>query len=374
MSMTAMKKISPSLDSFEETYKTAYSHGLESIYALETVDLKTVRPIQPLAEEDTRPHPVKEAEVSLKQQLEFDFGPSFRLWITPIFLKEPLSSLGLSLRAEKILKELNITTFEQLAKANLQQMAVEKGIGQGHVDEVQAKMKEFLRGRSLKESQLVEVGAWVRALLGAVDKKKGAVFLKNYGLEKLVSLSIAGQVEVRTAEGKVREEWLEEVNQILRMPQTKSETDRLVSSIAHALVIPWINARGGVADMAEVDERLEKIADQSEYFPRLMALLSDTFFAGRFPFDCHLPMPEEGVYCSSEEAVRDYLDIKKVAISYFYHGGVKYPLQQLVRLVADEFGRSWRGFPEGFLERVLRCCPAFNVRRKHGIGHEVVLV
>ena len=54
-----------STKSFEEVYKTSYSHGLESIYRIENIDLKTVRKLG-----------VKEEKPSKEPSKAFVLAPS----------------------------------------------------------------------------------------------------------------------------------------------------------------------------------------------------------------------------------------------------------------------------------------------------------
>ena len=369
-----MKKTSPSLDSFEETYKTAYSHGLESIYALENVDLKTVRPIQQRAKSPD-PAPI-ENEVErrdLPSQFELDFGPSFRLWIPPLFLKEPVNSLNLSPRVVKILNELNVNSIDKLIRLDLHGLAFRNEMGQGHVDEVQTKVREFLRGRSIKESRVIEVGAWVRSLIGGLEEKKSGAFLQQFGLQDLVRLNVSSQMELRTADSNTQKEWIKEVYQTLKMGSTE-ELYATLSVIAQSMIIPWICSRGGIASFAEIRERLEGLADNIELFNRFMELLSHTFFEEAFPFDPYLATPEKNVYCANAAIAKEYQDAHNALRSYFYSSEVKYPLTHLIRMVSEEFGREWIGFPEGFLENILRYSPTFNLRKRKKAGLEVSLV
>lgn len=90
----------PDLQSFEGTYKTAYSHGLEAIYALENVDLKSIRRISDAQESEplqpkSPPRPLQPLEAP-EPQLELDLGDGYRSWIESFVLQEPIHVLGVS--------------------------------------------------------------------------------------------------------------------------------------------------------------------------------------------------------------------------------------------------------------------------------------
>lgn len=67
----------PSTESFEKTYETAYSHGLEAIYSLETVDVASIKTFSFVSK------PEQKKVFTLEDpdpQLSLDFGSAFRDW------------------------------------------------------------------------------------------------------------------------------------------------------------------------------------------------------------------------------------------------------------------------------------------------------
>jgi hypothetical protein len=111
--------------SFEETYKSSYSHGLEAIYALETVNVRSIRRLQA---PPAQPPPLRAPCVlPMAPQLEFDFGASFRAWLEPFLLDEPIQVLGLSRHAEKCLLEQRKERLRDLIGCNLRQLIFVKG-------------------------------------------------------------------------------------------------------------------------------------------------------------------------------------------------------------------------------------------------------
>ena len=76
---------------FDLISKTAYSHGLEAIYAIENVDLRTLRKLQQNPLEELRPTPKPQRKVpGLENQYQLELGSGFRCWIAPFFKKEPI--------------------------------------------------------------------------------------------------------------------------------------------------------------------------------------------------------------------------------------------------------------------------------------------
>jgi hypothetical protein len=135
------------MTALENSVQTAsfptYSHGLESIYKIETIDVKSIRKLS-----DSKPKvPTILLEEGEDHQLSFDFGPSFRSWISPITLLEPLQVLGLPKPIEKMLNEKEFRSVGDLQSGRLKEV----GLGQGHVEDIQLSLGRYLAGKTSQE-------------------------------------------------------------------------------------------------------------------------------------------------------------------------------------------------------------------------------
>ena len=203
----------PDTLTFEETYKTAYSHGLEAIYALENIDIKSIRPILPL-QANKAPGPKIVPQIfpeKLSDQLELDLGDAYRGWIDSFIKKEPIHVLGLSRHAEKCLLEHGKRVLGDLIHTNLKEFVFLKGMGQGHVDEIQQKLARYLEGRPLERCKKIDFASWIRSIVAAFDRKKVYVALESHHLSDLFSLSPSESVETRRLTLE-KQEWIQEAH------------------------------------------------------------------------------------------------------------------------------------------------------------------
>lgn len=352
--------------SFDETYKAAYSHGLENIYALENVDLKSIRRIEEpkrnAAFSQLKPECLFIAP-GLENQLEFDFGDDFCGCMESFLVREPIHVLGLSRHAERCLLEHDKHVLRDLLHTDLREFVFFKGMGQGHIDEIQQKLKSYLDGRALQNCRQVDFCAWIRSLMADADRKKAYVCLELYQLADLLSLSPAENVEVRCLTLEKKQEWIEAA-----LAQFRSEKYRQVVSIdmnriVNIFVKPWMRQRFGFATQHELLERLEKISENSQVTSLAFNFFSEVYFDRVSPLNYFLYQVDEELYCADESSARQYRLIVERAHSYFYKSQISYTLPQLVNLLAREFAKDWQGFAQGFLEKVLRQSSRFRTRR-----------
>lgn len=279
----------PSLESFEETYKTAYTHGLEVIYSLENVDLKTVRRI-----EEYKPHPVEVPDTSTinssaspfqsQSQLEFDLGYDYQAYVEPYFLNESIQMLGLTSQAENCLCEHGMKTVADLLAFNFKQFVFMKGMGQGHIDEVKKKLEKYVGARSLKYAYTIDFRSMFLGLTIGVPFKKLSLFLKRFNLADEVPLTLAEKIEARTFENSKDKNVQDEVLAFLKNPDKHKEALLQLEKIAKVFLIPWARSRCGIATEDELTERLEGVTEKKHLIPLYLKLIREIFTQGNFPF------------------------------------------------------------------------------------------
>jgi len=109
-----------------------------------------------------------------------------------------------------------------------------------------------------------------------------------------------------------------------------------------SLVIPWVEARGGIATRPEIEERLERVG-VSMPIPENSSLI---------------PL-EEGVYASDPESAERYHALISRTQTYFYDPNNRYPFQQLINWLEREFAVKWEEFPQNFISKCLTSSPNF---------------
>lgn len=359
----------PDFKSFEEVYKTSYSHGLEAIYSLETVDLRTVKRIgEPSSVASLPAIPVQkdfqnrnEFTQETSRQCQFDFGTAFSERMDSFVLEEPIQVLGLSKHAERCLLAQGLFRIQDLIKSDLSKFVYLKGMGQGHIDETQHRVKSYVEGLMLYQCTTIDFSAWMRSLFSTFNSKKMYVLLESYQLSHLFTLSPAESVEVRLLTFEKRQEWREEMMMEinLKREQVIAGMHRVVS----AFIKPWMVRRHGVATRSEIVERLQRLSDRPVMAELTLDFFSKIYFEGRFAFaDWFVTGGDHLFFCDHVVNLKYDAVIDK-AKTYFYKGGISYGFAELTQLIAREFAMEWVDYSEEFIEKCLRSSTTFRVRK-----------
>jgi len=369
-----MSYVSP-VKSFEEVYKSSYSHGLESIYALENVDIRSIRP---LVQTQISPARVqkeikKQIAKDLNPQLTFDFGICFREWIDSFRLHEPIQVLQLSPQAEKILLTHQVNSLQDLLKMDSSDFILMKGLGQGHIDEINKSLDHYLRDTSLYRCNSVDFAAFLRAFLGNSDRKKNFLFLEQYSLGELFSLSSGELMEIRHLSPGKKVEWLQQLLTDSKNPSKIQFLTTHLMQIAQIFLIPWMRTRQGIVSRSEIEERLQNISDDPDITLPVLSFISQLALEDQFIFKNILYPAEHDLYCSDPTIVQSYRLVVQKAHSYFYQSDLTYSLKILVQLIEREFAQEWISFNEGFIEKTLKISPAFRIRKIASTGLTIKL-
>lgn len=184
------------LKSFEEISKTAYSHGLEAIYAIEKIDLNSIRRI-------SEPSPPKivqhKRSISAPSQLEFDFGDSYRGWMESFgsqvdflpLLRSFMSAIDrkkafLCLKPYHLENHITLTPLEKL---EIERLSMEK-----RADWIQETQRTLRIHSTIKNdlSKIVNVflKPWISRRLGIATKSEIMERLQKVSENPKLTLSI----------------------------------------------------------------------------------------------------------------------------------------------------------------------------------------
>lgn len=343
---------------FEEIYKTSYSHGLESIYAIETVDLRSVRRLSSPVEKAQPVHKRIVAPASITQ-LQFDFGPGFNDWMEPFILEEPIQVLGLSRHAEKSLLDQRKLLLRDLAGKDLRRII--PGVGQGHLDEISQKLGDYLSHKEAQRSYQFDPGSWLRSLCPFEQRKQCHLLLESYGLQELLPLTPAEVTEVRRLPPDQKKKWHAEGLSFLKSPACRTSILKALHNMASAFLKPWIQGRKGLATENEVVERLEKRFIEPRLVEPFLRLLSQAL--GNTAFAACLWLADQQVYTAERWQAEAFRKICGCAATYFKSSGQKFLFSHLLSLVERELARDWLGYPEGFIAKSLRLSASFSIRK-----------
>lgn len=354
---------------FETPVRNAYSHGLEDIYQLEQVDVKSIRKmssVQPVFKEA----PSDKPSVNYKVEREMDLGflPEGRGAIDSFILDEPVTVLGLSQHVEKLFLKMNILMLSDLMNLDCMALIHTKGMGQGHIDEVKEKLKNYINGRPLVGCRAIDYESWVKSLIPSADRKRAYLLLEKFDLSFLVSLSPPESVEIRRLSDESRSDWIQEAKEMFNTYDRKHFLERRLHEVIEVFLKPWMLKRCGFASLADLKERLERLSTQKGRFAKAYAFFVAVFFDGLCPIESLMEERQGNLMFANSAVLNDYLAVTRIVDTYFYKEGVRYPLSQLVGYIERELSLEWKGCREGFVEKVILTNAALTFSQSRECG------
>lgn len=327
-----------------------YSHGLEKIYAFENINPKSVKTVAPKETILTEATPKQPLQAPI--QLTLELGPLYQEALPSFRLQEPISSLGLSAFAAKVLHTKEIRTCDQACRFVID--GSHKGLGQSHIEEIEAKITAFMGKNPFSLQNTVDWESLVRISCHELEGIMRYCLLARYGLEEL---SGATSVEVQEV-GRLS---FEQINKLIDQAHVQllaKQTcfiERALSSIADAYLRPWLKYRHGFAPKQELHERLFQISHAPKHFWQTLEFLR------LFGEPIKLTFIQEGIFASDVATMYDYTTVEECAKSYFYTQHSSYPLSTLTRLVTKTLASEGAGFADGFVEKVLTHSKTFII-------------
>ena len=239
-----------------------------------------------------------------------------------------------------------------------------KGLGQGHLDEIVTKLHHYLDEFATTEnSPRINFTSWMKTLVADLDAKKAAVLLEAFQLPPLVALSPSENAEIRKLTNEKCNQWINEAISECLTSTKKQQLNSDLHSITNLYLKPWLRKRGSIASLAEFHEYLLKLSGDYPHAAQILEFISHVYFDQKSPFAMGLLAIDEELYCDSVETADNYNAVIETASTYFYKDDLHYPLESLIKWISCEHAKKWQGFPDNFIERILRLSCNFRVRK-----------
>lgn len=337
-----------------------YPESFQETYALKNIDINTIQPLS--SRKESKHSPFKGAFEG--DQALFDFGVGYREWIDSPLLQEPIQVLGLSSHTQRILLENEKNTLQDCIGAVPCDFLSIKGMGQGHFDELDKSIQEYISDKQLYAQNVLDLESVIRCIFGRMENRRAYSFLLAYNLSHLVSLSKADQAIVSNCSLEEKKKKSLEAFKELGSEKYKHFFKELFAEITHAFIIPWMRLRCGIASQDEIMDRLVSVCCNGVTAPSILHLLSNIYFNGSFLLHKNLCEVDTETYCVDGFSVQLYCDILRRAKSYFYRRGLFYSFQELERCLLKEYAMEWRSLQEGVIKRVFQRSSLFRLRKR----------
>lgn len=364
--MTALQKsvqcadfFPPGADSstFQDTLKNSYSHGLEKIYRVETIDLKTVRRFsQGSGKDESSPEKVEKGMTTFDES--FDLGEGFRDWITSPLLEEPISVLHLPKPLEKQLLERGMHKISDLEEGVLLQAR----FPHGQQEEIQRRKKEYLTGKPLLKTTEIDFLSIIKCLFGDLDPARAFLFLDPLSLASWIQLTPSEKVDLKKINDFTRKEWIKGVVESLNNPEKSIWLKKKFRSISMAFLIPFIEKRGGIASHEELIEMLLLRASNKDIGKRTLDLL-ESLKPSLFDFFESLPSNKLAYFAREDHLMRAKA-LENIAKSYFPTFFSIYKFDEIHSLLQNELAKQWVSLSEEYLKAYFWFSPDFTMKKE----------
>lgn len=331
--------------SFQEVFSNSYSHGLESIYKLENVDLKSIRKLSTQKESISVSISSVRIEEWQEDQFSLDLGAFYQEWMTPFVLQEPIQVLQLSKPIEKSLIALGFKNLEQLRGADLFSLK----LGQGHIVDIRTKLKEYFQNKPLEKTSSIDFFSLIKCIFASKEPCKAYVLLEPYNLHQWISLTPSETVEVKRATIEQKKEWR---NELL----AENDAKTYFTSIIETWIKPWMYARDGIATADELSEYLVLRSLDEAFAKNFLKLFDETIFSSLINL--------KTCFAFSKQAANRFRLIEMTGLSYFNQQDAEFSLDHFSKLLACELGHKWQTLTSEFIIKVLKISNYFTVYRK----------
>lgn len=192
--------------------------------------------------------------------------------IAPLRLEEPITSLQLTPFALKAARTTPAKTVGQLASFVWQKEV--KGLGQGHIDEIKEKIRQFVGTPPFSYEHSIDWASLLRLSVSHLENIDKAILVSYSQLQTLVPLS---PQETREAQIVLQRSGSTPFQNSLSKAQKKTveSLPPLISTIFTSIVKPLIVKRGGIIHSIELKELLFEQGSIRNYplFDRTINLL-----------------------------------------------------------------------------------------------------
>jgi len=329
----------------------AYTHGLEEIYAIEKVDVSSIRKLAKEPEKKHKKTPKQPKKQTSDAQLLLELGDFYRGRMESFILHEPIQVLGLSMHAEKKMQGYEIQTIQHL----IQKRGELQGLGQSFSEEIDSKLQDYLSGKDLYQTDQIDFRSLLRALMIGIDQKKVHLALKHYSLEFLFPLKPTEKGEVMRLDAKGKKAWMEEI--VISEKRLK----KYLNKIFNALVNPWIVRRGGIASYEEIEDRLMEISHDAEETLLILSFLEKIIEKPLTKLIEKLIPIDNELYAVDQSTSTSYDQLIRFAATYFYRPSVNYLFVDFIQFLVREMALYWIGYPKKWIKKLLILSPQFRV-------------
>ena len=343
-----------------------YSHGLEKHYAVETIDLKTLKPFtKKISERQTITKHLSSLPNKNEAQLHFRFGPRFDGTLCTLKLYEPIDSLALSPLTKQAIKGARIENLHELmTKKN--ELSKGKGITKGQLDEIDEKFNMYLGPNPLEPIKEYDLKSLLTLFLADLPPLLRLLASKRYRLQHLFAYASSDLLEVERLAATTKDELVSKTKKIISQKWEKLRP--IIQSMAESCFYPFLERRLGIAQNWELLECFYNrcLGGYNQENQSIIALLQDLLEMS-FLFNNSLHQIAMNAYAISSYKAKDFQFVINRIKEYFYNPQMAYPLATITKYLEHDCIKQWVALEQGFVEKSIALCNEFTLVREKQI-------
>lgn len=355
-----------------------FAEGFDAIYRLEEIDAKAVRKLRPLslktdlASAAPVDHTTGRQTLEIRRKFGDDDQPHFA-WghigvkgLRSLKFQEPIGTLALSKHIESKLVESGFRFVGDLVedRGTFRQL---RSLTHFQAEEVHQALAQYFKSCPTGVVSEFENEHFIRILLASFDCRFAYTFLEQYQLQEIIGLSDSQCQEVRRWSQSQVNHARHTVREQLKKEPRQEWIDYTLKKTAGALILPWIEIRGGIATRREIQEWVDMHSQSAKVNGLMAQLLSDIWQWPEFLWQPSLQRVEASrvndLFASNSHRLRDAEHLLRHIDQRFCRCGQIYPLTFLSHWISREWASCWRELDQSALMRLLNSCSNYRFER-----------
>lgn len=357
-----------------------FGEGFEAIYRFEEIDARAVRKLRPLslktdlASAAPAAHalsaPQNKALIWKEggEQAHFKWGHLGVRSLRSLKFGELIAALGLSAHIETRLIDSGLRLVGDLVeeRGTFKQL---QSLTHFQAEEVHQALAHYFQTCSTGLVSEFENKHFICILLASFDRRFVHCFLQEYDLQELIPLSEGQSQEVRRWSASQIAHARQSVVQQLKKQSKDKWIAATLQRVADALILPWMETRGGIATRKEVEEWMEQHSQLPGINGKIAHFLTTIFQWPKFiwlPALCPVaPHCARDLFASNLSRMRN-CEVLLCAVDHcFYRCGQSYSLDFILAWLRRDWARRWELLDREVILKLLNVCSSFAFWREN---------
>lgn len=357
-----------------------FGEGFEAIYRFEEIDERAVRRLKTLslktdlasAAPSVLSHSTPSDNAVLwkerGEQAHFKWGHLGVRSLRSLKFGELIAALGLSAHIETRLIDSGLRLVGDLVDEHgifkkLQSLT------HFQAEEVHQALARYFQSCSTGLVSEFENKHLIRIIFAPFDRRFAHCYLQQHNLQEIISLSEGQSQEVRRWSASQIAHARQQVEQQLKKNSKEKWVLATLRKVADALILPWMETRGGLATRKEIEEWLDQHSQMKGINDKIANFLITVYQWPKFIWSpslhCVAPHCADELFASSASRLRDCEELLCSIDRCFYRCGQSYSLDFILTWMRNDWAMRWQMLDREILLKLINVCSNFTFWREN---------